>query len=310
MKMKTETGIFLLLSLVFVSCTKTGSDPTDTPTSGDLSVSADENIQPLVTAQVNSFMGVYKNSRITAKYGPEADVISDLINDSCKVAFIHRKLTDDELAIFKKQTFYPRTTLIAIDAIAIIVNKKNPDSLFTVSQIGDILTGKVSNWKQLNGTGKSAQIKIVFDSPNSSNVQFMKDSVAKVTVLPENCFALNSNTEVLTYVKAHPDALGIIGVNWISDADDSTASGFYKSVSVAGISNGTGSDPDYYQPYTAYIALKKYPFSRKVYAVSREARMGLGTGFIAWVASDRGQRIVLKSGLLPATMPVRLVEIY
>jgi len=48
---------------------------------------------------------------------------------------------------------------------------------------------------------------------------------------------------------------------------------------------------------------------REVYILSKEAYTGLGTGFTAFVASERGQRIVLKFGLVPATMPVRLVEL-
>jgi phosphate transport system substrate-binding protein len=43
--------------------------------------------------------------------------------------------------------------------------------------------------------------------------------------------------------------------------------------------------------------------------VSREARAGLASGFIAFVAGEKGQRVVLKAGLVPATMPVRIVEV-
>ncbi len=58
------------------------------------------------------------------------------------------------------------------------------------------------------------------------------------------------------------------------------------------------------------ILLRKlYPLYREVYIISKEAYTGLGTGFTAFVASERGQRIVLKLGLVPATMPVRLVEL-
>jgi phosphate transport system substrate-binding protein len=54
---------------------------------------------------------------------------------------------------------------------------------------------------------------------------------------------------------------------------------------------------------------RKYPFLRDLYIVSREARAGLGTGFATYVASDDGQRIILRSGLMPATQPVRVIEV-
>jgi phosphate transport system substrate-binding protein len=108
------------------------------------------------------------------------------------------------------------------------------------------------------------------------------------------------------YVSKSPHALGLIGVSWISDRDDATASKFLNSIHVARISiNGEA-----VQPYQAYIADGKYALRRSVYIISREFRTGLGTGLLAFVAGDKGQRIVLKSGMVPATMPIRLVKIH
>lgn len=68
-------------------------------------------------------------------------------------------------------------------------------------------------------------------------------------------------------------------------------------------------DSAHFKPYQAYLALKYYPLSRRITMLSREARSGLASGFMAFVASERGQRIVLKAGLVPTTMPLRIVEI-
>jgi phosphate transport system substrate-binding protein len=65
---------------------------------------------------------------------------------------------------------------------------------------------------------------------------------------------------------------------------------------------------DYFKPYQAYIALSQYPLIREVYMINREGRAGLGTGFVSYVAGDAGQRIVRIAGLLPATMPVRIIK--
>jgi len=115
---------------------------------------------------------------------------------------------------------------------------------------------------------------------------------------------------VITYVENHPEAIGLISVNWISDRDDSITHAFLKRVKVAAISSEVFSEgDDFYTPHPAYIADKSYPFIREVYAISRETFTGLGRGFIQFVAGDQGQRIILKMGMLPATMPVRLVQI-
>ena len=57
------------------------------------------------------------------------------------------------------------------------------------------------------------------------------------------------------------------------------------------------------------IYTKEYPFVREIYFISRETFNGLGSGLIQWATAEQGQGIVLKSGLVPATMPIRLVQI-
>lgn len=109
----------------------------------------------------------------------------------------------------------------------------------------------------------------------------------------------------MDYVSQNENALGLIGLEWISDKDDSTSNSFMKRIRVMSVAG----DSTHFKPYQAYLALKYYPLARKVTILSREARSGLGSGFMAFVASERGQRIVLKAGLVPVTMPLRVVEI-
>jgi phosphate transport system substrate-binding protein len=139
----------------------------------------------------------------------------------------------------------------------------------------------------------------------------LRDSLLNGGELSKNCFAVNSNPDVIDYVANNKNAIGLIGIAWISDRDDSTSNSFIHKIRVAEL---VPHDPEHAEaatmkPYQAYIALKQYPLWRKVQIVSREARVGLGTGFASFVASDRGQRIILKSGLVPALAPVRIVQL-
>jgi phosphate transport system substrate-binding protein len=103
--------------------------------------------------------------------------------------------------------------------------------------------------------------------------------------------------------------LGVIGVNWVSDKGDSLVNDFLEKVKVVSLAPpGSGANPEYYKPYQAYVALKYYPLIRDVFGISREARVGLGTGFVSFIASDKGQMIVRRAGMLPATIPVRIVN--
>lgn len=290
-----------------IACGK--SEVTDTPTSGDITISVDESFQPIIASQVNTFEGIYKYAQIEPQYKSEGAVITDLLNDSLQIAVISRELTTQEQSVFDQRKIIPRVTKIAIDAVALIVNNDNPDSLLTMDQVKGIFNGEVKNWKDINSETNLENITIVFDNNNSSTSRYVRDSLIASHKLPQNTFASNSHQALIDYVSQNKNALGVIGVNWISDLDDSTAVGFLQKIKVIGISKEANpiTTESYYQPYQAYIAQGAYPLRRFLYIISTEGRAGLGTGFVSFVAGDKGQRIILKSGLVPATMPVRVI---
>jgi phosphate transport system substrate-binding protein len=306
--MRSLKFITIVLAALVITCTprdKNGK-PLDTPTSGFIKVAADESLRPLVETELATFEGIYTHASIDCQYASEADVIDALLKDSIRLCVVTRKFTKEEKAYFERVKITPTEVDVAISGVAVILNRENPDTVITMDEIQSLLQGKVTTWDQLGAKSK-AGIEIVFDNPNSGMIRHLKDSVAKVDKLPANCFAASNNQAVVDFVSQNPNALGFIGLEWISDKDDSVSNSFLGKIRVAAVS--VTRDSAAFQPYQAYIALKKYPLSRRVTILSREARAGLGNGFIAFFASERGQRIVLKSGLVPVTMPVRIVNI-
>lgn len=199
---------------------------------------------------------------------------------------------------------------IATDAIALIVNKENTDSLIGIPVLKDILTGKMKEWKDVNRDNKSGMIEVVFDNPNSGTVHYAIDSICAGEAFAGNLHAMKDNRQVIEYVTRNRGALGIIGANWISNPSDSTNMSFLENIRVMAVSpyrNATVTNS--FKPYQAYIALKSYPMTRPVFLILSEPRMGLASGFTTFISSDRGQRIILKSGIIPATQPVRLVNV-
>jgi phosphate transport system substrate-binding protein len=310
-KLNYSIGCLLASLAIFGTACNQSGKVLDTPTSGTIKISVDETFGPIMEAEINTFQALYKYAHIQAVYKPEAEVIQDFLYDTVRMVIATRQLSDKEKAELEKQKLIPRVTKIAIDGIALILNRENPDSTFTMQQVRDVFTGKTTSWQQLDPTAKNNEITIVFDNGNSSTARFILDSINLKQPLPPNTFSANSNSKVIDYVAQNRNAIGIIGVNWISDRDDSTATSFLKKVKVAGISRSSNpaSEEDYVQPYQAFLAQGTYPLRRDVYIISKEARAGLGTGFASFLAGDKGQRIILKSGLVPASMPVRIVSI-
>ncbi|MDQ3289757.1 MAG: substrate-binding domain-containing protein [Bacteroidota bacterium] len=294
----------------FLACNREGKIE-DTPTSGNIKISVDEAFAPIIDSHVYAFQKFYKYAKVNASYKSEAETVKDLLQDSARLVVISRPLTEEENQIFVQQKITPRVTKIAIDGVALITNPSNPDTTFTMEELRNIFTGKVSSWKQLNPTSKLSDITIVFDNAGSSTARYITDSVTNKQPLPSKVFAAKTNKALIDYVAQNPNALGVIGVNWISDFDDTTAIGFLRRIKVAAVSNNPDKEDldSYVQPFQGYLAQQTYPLRRNVYIVSREARAGLGTGFASFVAGDKGQRIVLKSGLVPASVPVRIISI-
>lgn len=285
----------LFICLLIAGCSSSDS-PTDTPTTGNLTISVDETFKPFIDSEISTFEGIYTYADIEVTYKPEIDAFNDLLADTVKLIIASRPFNKEELEVFKKWEIVPRITKIAYDGVALISSKDQADSNITMAELRDLLSGK--SVKSFDNT------KVVFDNSKSGTISYMRNKTG-ISEFSKNCFAVNSNEAVIDYVSKQSNSIGIIGANWISDRDDSTNLSFLKSVRVLEVG---ADDSEYFKPFQAYIAQKNYPLWREIYVLSKEAYTGLGSGLTAFLASERGQRIILKSGLVPATMPVRFVE--
>ena len=303
------TGLFLLIMMA--SC---GTDFTqknsDTPTAGRIKMAADDSYKLLIEAELYTFEATYKYANVDTSFKSEADVINDFMNDSVPLIVVNRKLSDQQTAYLRERQYVPKITKIAIDAVALIVNRDNPDSTFFHKTIREIFEGKTTRWNQINPKSKLKDLVVVFDNFKSGNPRYFMEKFG-LKELPKTCKAVQSNAEVINYIEKNPNAIGVVSVNWISDPADSVSHNFLKRFKVAGIALEGDNDPatKFFKPYPAYIAEGSYPFTRDVYCINRQPYTGLAHGLSSFIAGEKGQFIVLHSGLVPAAMPVRVVEI-
>ncbi|WP_191906421.1 PstS family phosphate ABC transporter substrate-binding protein [Hymenobacter baengnokdamensis] len=318
-------GALLLTSCLLPAChpdrsAGTSEDATDTPTSGHVGISVDETFAPVMESQVDTFQKLYVDAHLKVTYQPEDSVFLDLLNDKVKAIVVSRELNADEKKELDKQNMLPRATKVGIDGLAIILHPSNPDTLLTVAQLRSIFSGQTAQWSEVSGQKKLGGINVVFDANRSSTSRFVRDTLLRGGALSPKAAATQSNRKLIEYVATHPSAIGIVGVNWISDFDDPNVRGFLRRIRVASITaRPHPTKDDYIQPYQVYLApkpaallkehpeLQNYPLRRDIYAISREARAGLGSGFVSFVAGQKGQLIFQKSGLMPANMQARIV---
>jgi len=299
----------LVVALGLVSCVGKNTAPDETPTRGEIKITVDESFQPLLDTEVYTFTQLYENAKVTPKYKPEFDVVNDFMNDSIKVIVTSKKLTEDQIQYLRDTLIVARTTTFAWDALALVINKDNNDTLLKYNDVRNIFQEKATRWKDLDPKSRLGDINVIFDNTKSGNIRYFREQFELKEELPDYFYAVETNAEVIDYVSKNKNALGIVSVNWISDKDDSTSMNFIDQIKIAAISRAFIDDGYYYRPYQGSIYDKSYPFVREIYFISRETFTGLGSGFIQWATAEQGQRIVLKSGLVPATMPIRLVQI-
>jgi len=272
----------------------------DTHGRGKQKIYLEESYKPLFETSIYVFESQFPKADIIPEYCTQEEAIKALFEKKTNTICIARDLTKEEKASLKKASVEVRSTKMASDAVALIVHPDNQDSTLTIEQLKRILRGNDSLW----GTSK-LPINVVFDHVNSANFQYLRDLTGK-TPVPKNVFAVSSNEEVIKYVMEHPSAIGVIGVNWISDSDDAAVVAFRAGVKLVSVARNAGGE--YFQPYQAYIHTKEYPLTRDAWLINKGSVGGLNTGFVNWMTGEHGQLLIQKSGLIPATAVVRLIE--
>lgn len=224
-----------------------------------------------------------------------------LLHGKAWLVFTARDYKPAERNSLKAQQYLPTSFSIAYDALAFIVNKNNVDTLLSVKDVQDIMNGKVTKWSQLDKRNSKGTITVVFDNPKSSTVHFIEDSVlGGKPIINKNVAAVKKTAEVIKYVEQNPDAIGIIGNNWLNDKRDTTNLTFKRNIRVMSLSKIHPATPQSSRkPYQYYIYNGEYPFIRTIYALLNDPRQGLPWGFAHFIQGPKGQRIVMKTGLLP-----------
>jgi phosphate transport system substrate-binding protein len=289
---------YVLLAIAFASC-QTEQAEKQTYTSGREQILVDESFGPIIEDQAFLFESTYPKAKLDLVLKSENELLNLFLSDSIQVAVISRLLKDDERSHFESKNIKIRLNRFAIDGIALISHNSSKYINVDVSDIIKILKGEPSVLQSL-----------VFDNANSSTVRYFKE-LAAIDKLPSTgIYALKSNADVIKYVNDNPGSIGVVGVNWMVQPPVELENIVVnlKILGVKNVAGQPGSDA-YYKPNQNDIAIGMYPLTRSLYVVNCEGGAGLGTGFASFIAGERGQRIVLKSGLLPDSIPSREINV-
>ncbi|RME19576.1 MAG: hypothetical protein D6799_00940 [Bacteroidetes bacterium] len=288
----------ILMVLFFYSCHQSDNpkDFPNTPTSGEISIDADNTFSYVIQPAMELFASIYKNAKVMVRYKGEHACIDDLLKDSCKVIFLSRSLSEEELKLFRAKNIILHQTCVARTGI-VLLGRLFAKSGITMERMKNILSGKEN-------------VNVVFFGNDNGAVLYCKDSLLSGRNFGKNCFSIGDTSAFREYVLLHDDVIGIMDYTLICDDDDKWTRSikyFRGDTLVVPVRLKEGL-PAYY-PDQSNIATGDYPITRCIYCIRRGDNFSLSAGIEAFVAGEKGQILFKKMGLVPVFDRERRIEI-
>ena len=305
--MRQEIGSINILKQTFYLCsifflfTSCGSDQQepDTREKGTINISVDESFKPVIDSEIQVYESSFPEARIIPHYKPEASCFRDFAIDSIRMIIATRGFSqEEENFMVDSMKVAPEKMVIAYDAVAVIVNRGSQDSLFTMTELKQIL----------KGTFTKSLIPVFDGLQATSTIRYIVDSVLRGDSLTPKASAARNSEEVIDYVSRTPDAIGFIGVSWIGNKEDTMQASFLTKVKIAQIES-TDEPGRYVLPVQFNIYNRRYPMVRDLVYTLKEKHNGLAHGFAYFLRGERGQLIFKRAYLMPAQLDLRIRKV-
>ncbi len=250
---------------------------------------------------------MYEQAHITHLQSTTRDAVVQLLNDSVKLITSPRQFNDEERAVIQKYKLEVDTFKIAYDAALVLVNENNSLTRIKVEELKDILLGKAKTWRDVGEKKIAGRIVVALGGVNSGMYEYVKQRITNSQPFADVVYPCSTTTQVISYVASHNNAIGFVSQSWVSSTPAKTR---ILDIGDPNFTRDSASTTlEYFPPLQAHVYRGYYPLSRTLYIFSRNAGTGVGVGFTAFVTGGEGQKLFLKNGLVPATMPVRLIQL-
>ena len=209
--------------------------------------------------------------------------LAALINGSTDIANSSRPIKAAEVEKLKARYNTLGVEIpCAKDGLSVYLNKANPVSTLTIKQLGQIFSGKITNWSAVGGP--DAPIKLYGRESSSGTFGFFKDNVVK-TDFAASCQSLPGTAAIVNAVKKDKYSIGYGGAAYAEGVKDCAVKKDDKSPAVL--------------PTAATIKNHTYPITRYLYMYLKSKPTGEMKAFIDWILSSEGQKLVVETGYFP-----------
>jgi phosphate transport system substrate-binding protein len=250
----------------------------------NIKIKGSDTVLPLTQLLAEEFMKRNMDASVVISGGGSVTGISALLAGTTDIAQSARELTPEEKLHFTQLNKLVTETIIAYDALAIIVNPANKVSQLTLEQLVAVFTGKITNWKELGGA--NMQIVVYSREKSSGTYEFIKDHILNGKEFTGKALLMPATGAVAQSVNQVEGAIGYVGLAYLD-----------KTSNALQISNNNGAT--FTAPSAENVKNKSYPISRPLYYIYPDSLKDLISPFIDYALSKTGQQLVEKTGYVP-----------
>ena len=244
----------------------------------------------LALAWAEAYQDVQPDLSIAVTGGGSGTGIAALINGTVDIANASRAMKDEEIEEARANGIEPIEHIVAIDALAVIVNPENPVDRLTLPQLADIYTGRITNWKEVGGN--DAPIVLLSRETNSgTHVYFLEEVVRlgdseNTDIFAPQTLLMPSSVGITSELRRNPHAIGYDGLGYVTEHE--------KMLAIA-----TDSESPYVVPSVETGADGTYPLARFLYMYTAGEPEGEIADYLTWIRGPEGQAIVSRLGFVP-----------
>lgn len=235
-------------------------------------------VLPIAQAALEAFMKANPGVNISLSGGGSGEGIKGLIDKTADIATSSREIKPKEVELAKSKSVDPAIHTVAIDALTPIVHPRNKVDGLTIDQLSQIYQGKIKNWKEVGGD--NLQIVVVSRDSSSGTFESWGHLVLNNAKVSPRAQMQASSGAVVQAISKNRYAIGYVGIGYLNQS--------VKALTVNGV-----------QASAKTALSKEYPIARPLYMYTDGQPKGVVAGFINFVLSPAGQKLVVREGFVP-----------
>ncbi|MFL5765812.1 MAG: PstS family phosphate ABC transporter substrate-binding protein [Bacteroidia bacterium] len=249
-------------------------------------IKGSDTVLPLSQKEAETYMKSNKMAKITVTGGGSGVGLAALVDNTTDIAMSSRKIKMDEKMKLQDAGRAYKETIIAYDALSVIVNPANKVSQLTKEQLEGIFTGKIKNWKEVGGDDLAI---VVYSRESSSGTyEFFKEHVMSKKNYASSVLSMPATGAIVQSVSQTKGAIGYIGLAYMETSVKALKVSYDKGKTYIGPSMETAKD-------------KTYPVVRPLYYYYLTTIEKTVKPFVDYILSPAGQKIVEEVGYVPLT---------